>query len=115
LFSDDMADACLYMMERTDPSALGELINIGVGDDITIREAAELVADVVGFKGRLVFDSTKPDGTSRKLLDVSRLRDLGWQARTTLRDGLAASYADYISRLSERSSSIAPGKQAITE
>jgi GDP-L-fucose synthase len=102
-------------MERTDPSALGELINIGVGDDITIREAAELVADVVGFKGRLVFDSTKPDGTSRKLLDVSRLRDLGWQARTTLRDGLAASYADYISRLSERSGSIAPGKQAITE
>jgi GDP-L-fucose synthase len=115
LFSDDMADACVYLMERTDPSSLGEFINIGAGDDLAIAEVAQLVADVVGFRGKLVFDPGKPDGTPRKLLDVSRLRDLGWQARTTLRDGLEASYADYLSRFSERSSSITPGKQAITE
>jgi GDP-L-fucose synthase len=100
LFSDDMADACVYLMEHGDPDALGELINIGVGEDISIRDAARLVADVVGFKGKLVFDPSKPDGTPRKLLDVSRLRSIGWEAQTPLVDGLLGTYRDYLSRCS---------------
>jgi GDP-L-fucose synthase len=98
LFSDDMADACVYLMERGDPSVLGELVNIGVGEDITIRETAELVREIVGFQGRLVFDPTKPDGTPRKLLDVSRLHALGWRPTTGLRDGVSIAYRDYLDR-----------------
>jgi GDP-L-fucose synthase len=100
LFSDDMADACVYLMEHGNPDALGELINIGVGDDISIRDAAQLVADVVGFRGMLIFDPSKPDGTPRKLLDVSRLRSIGWEVRTPLVDGLRRTYRDYLSRCS---------------
>lgn len=96
LFSDDLADACVYLMERHDAADLGEFVNIGVGQDITIREVAELVADVVGFKGRLVFDATKPDGTPQKLLDVTRLLGLGWRARTSLKEGLELAYRDFI-------------------
>jgi GDP-L-fucose synthase len=70
----------------------GELVNIGTGQDVTIRELAETVMDVVGFEGSIVFDASKPDGTPRKLLDVSRLRSLGWQARTSLRDGIKLAY-----------------------
>ena len=74
LYSDDLADACVFLMERYNAADLGEFVNIGVGREITIRELAELVAEVVGFGGRLTFDSSKPDGTPRKLLDVSRLQ-----------------------------------------
>lgn len=95
LYSDDLADACVFLMEHRDAKDIGEFVNIGSGNEITIRELADLVAEVVGFNGRLVFDSSKPDGTPRKLLDVSRLHALGWQARTGLRDGIARSYADY--------------------
>lgn len=89
LYVDDMADACVHLMER---GYDGPLVNIGSGEDVTIRTLAETVMDVVGFKGRIVFDTSKPDGTPRKLLDVSRLAELGWHARTGLRDGIRAAY-----------------------
>lgn len=98
LYSDDMADACVYLMEQSDAAHIGEFVNIGVGNDVTIRELAELVAKMVGFKGRLVFDSSKPDGTPQKLLDVTRLTALGWRAKTELWSGLAKAYQDYLSR-----------------
>jgi GDP-L-fucose synthase len=85
LYVDDLADACVHLMER---GYDGPLVNMGTGTDVTIRELAETVMQVVGFDGRIVFDDSKPDGTPRKLLDVSRLAGLGWTAKTTLRDGI---------------------------
>ncbi len=79
LYVDDLADACVHLMERDYD---GPLVNIGCGEDVTIRELAETVMDVVGCKAQIVFDASKPDGTPRKLLDVSRLASLGWRART---------------------------------
>ena len=93
LYVDDLADACLHLMER---GYDGPIVNVGTGEDVTIRELAETVMQVVGFNGRIVFDSSKPDGTPRKLLDVSRLAALGWRARTTLRDGIAMANADFV-------------------
>jgi GDP-L-fucose synthase len=89
LYVDDLADACVHLMAQ---GYDGPLVNVGTGEDVTIRELAETVMDVVGFEGRIVFDSSKPDGTPRKLLDVSRLRALGWQARTPLREGIRLAY-----------------------
>ena len=89
LYVDDLADACIHLMQADYD---GPLVNIGTGEDVTIRELAEIVMDVVGFEGRIVFDSTKPDGTPRKLLDVSRAKALGWVARTGLRDGIRRAY-----------------------
>lgn len=89
LYVDDLADACVHLAEH---GYDGPLVNIGTGTDVTIRELAESVMDVVGFKGRIVFDSSKPDGTPRKLLDVSRLASLGWRAKTSLQDGLRLTY-----------------------
>ena len=89
LYVDDLADACVHLMER---GYDGALVNIGTGEDVTIRELAETVMQVVGFEGRIVFDASKPDGTPRKLLDVSRLAALGWRARTALRDGIRLAY-----------------------
>ncbi|MFW8627865.1 GDP-L-fucose synthase family protein [Deinococcus sp. ME38] len=89
LFVEDLADACLFLMEHvSEPGP----INVGTGVDLTIRELAELIADVVGFTGELVFDASKPDGTPRKLMDVSRLAGLGWSARTDLRSGVQQTY-----------------------
>ncbi len=96
LYSDDLADACVFLMERCSAADIGEFINIGVGREITIRELAELIAEIVGFRGKLVFDSSKPDGTPRKLLDVSRFQALGWQAKTSFREGITKAYADYL-------------------
>lgn len=98
LYSDDLADACLFLMERFDAKDVGEFVNIGTGEDCTIAEVAGIVAEVVGFTGKLVYDTTKPDGTPRKLLDVSRMTALGWRAKTGLREGLKRSYQDYIER-----------------
>lgn len=98
LDSDDLADACVFLMERLDAREIGEFINVGVGWDITVREAAELVAEVVGFRGRFLFDTSKPDGAPQKLLDVARLTALGWRAKTELRSGLTKVYQDYLSR-----------------
>jgi GDP-L-fucose synthase len=95
LYVDDLADACVHLMER---GYDGPLVNIGVGHDVTIRELAETVMQVVGFAGRITFDATKPDGTPRKLMDVGRLNGLGWQARTGLREGIALAYQDFLQR-----------------
>ncbi len=107
LYSEDMADACVYLMglpdeqflpllgqERND--GLPPLVNIGVGEDLTIRELAETVKAVTGYAGEIVFDATKPDGTPRKLLGVSRLTGLGWRAKTALKQGLDRAYADFL-------------------
>ena len=96
LYSDDLADACVYLMEKFSASDVGEFVNIGVGKELTIRELAELIAEIVGFRGELRFDSSKPDGTPRKLLDASRLRVLGWQAKTGLRDGIVKTYMGFL-------------------
>ncbi len=97
LHVDDLADAALFLMKNNDNE---EIINVGVGEDVSIRELAELIQDVVGFKGEIVFDTTKPDGTPRKLLDVSRLQALGWKARIPLREGLASTYRWYVENFS---------------
>ncbi len=90
LYVDDLADACVHLMTQ---GYDGPLVNIGTGTDVTIRELAQTVMDVVGFQGRIVFDRSKPDGTPRKLLDVSRATGLGWQAQVPLRQGIAKAYA----------------------
>ena len=95
LYVDDLADACVHMMEQ---GYDGPLVNIGTGEDVTIRELAETVMEVVGFDGRIVFDASKPDGTPRKLLDVGRLHALGWKHRVDLRQGIALAYQDFLAR-----------------
>jgi len=94
LYVDDMADACVHVMKTHSGS---ELINIGTGEDIAIAEFALLVAEIVGYRGEISFDTSRPDGTPRKLLDVSRLDRLGWRATTSLEDGLRQAYAAYLS------------------
>lgn len=89
LYVDDLADACVFLMEQ---GYDGPVVNIGTGEDVTIRELAEIVMSVVAFNGRIVFDSSKPDGTPRKLLDVNRLAALGWRSRMKLKDGIRAAY-----------------------
>jgi GDP-L-fucose synthase len=102
LYSDDMADACVALLELDDErfkTATGTyppLVNIGAGTDLSIRELATLVCEVVDFKGKLEFDATKPDGTPRKLLDSGRLERLGWRARIGLPQGVTLAYADYV-------------------
>jgi GDP-L-fucose synthase len=91
LYVDDLADACVFLMES---GYDGSLLNVGTGEDVTIRELAETVKDVVGFGGNIVYDHSKPDGTPRKLLDVGRMRALGWRAHTGLREGVQLAYAD---------------------
>ena len=95
LYVDDLADACVHMMEQ---GYDGPLVNVGTGQDVTIRELAETVMDVVGFQGRIVFDASKPDGTPRKLLDVGRLHALGWKHKVALRQGIALTYQDFLAR-----------------
>jgi GDP-L-fucose synthase len=89
LHVDDLASACLLLLEKHDSS---EIINVGCGEDISIRELAELICDVVGFNGEIAWDTTKPDGTPRKLLDVTKLRALGWKPSILLRDGIGRTY-----------------------
>lgn len=95
---DDLARACVFLMEQSSPP---DLINIGVGKDISISELAELVQDIVGFHGEITFDRTKPDGTPRKLLDVSRLNALGWRAQIPLREGIKGTYQWYCDAAAE--------------
>ncbi|MEV8027228.1 GDP-L-fucose synthase family protein [Cellulosimicrobium funkei] len=95
LHSDDLADACLHLLEHYDGA---EHVNVGTGHDVTIREIAEAVADIVGYDGETRWDTSKPDGTPQKLLDVSRLRATGWEARTGLREGLERTVAWYRER-----------------
>ncbi|HLP26162.1 MAG TPA: GDP-L-fucose synthase [Acidobacteriota bacterium] len=93
LHVDDLADACAFLLRQDNPP---DWVNVGTGTDVTIKELTEIVADVTGFAGRIVWDSSKPDGTPRKLMDVSRLTALGWKARIGLRDGVAKAYASFL-------------------
>jgi GDP-L-fucose synthase len=97
LHVDDMADACVFLMEREEIAE--GLFNVGTGTDVTIRELAETICAKVGFSGELAFDASKPDGTPRKLLDVSRMKELGWTARIALADGIEQTYRDYLAKL----------------
>jgi len=98
LHVDDLAAACAFLLDKYDDP---EPINVGVGRDISIRQLAELVAEVVGYGGEITFDPSKPDGTPRKLLDVSRIAELGWQAQVPLREGIASTYRWYVDTLAQ--------------
>lgn len=103
LYVDELADACLFLMENFDAQGIANyesrvtdyFINIGTGEDLTIRELANLVAEVVGFRGEVLWDTSKPDGTPRKLLDVSKIKSLGWQPKITLKEGIRRTYEWY--------------------
>jgi len=112
LYSEDAADACVYLMQlrdeeldslaRASSTQYPYLFNVGCGEDLTIRQLAELVAEVVGFQGRLSFDTSKPDGTPRKLLDVNRLARLGWKPRVPLSEGLRLAYRDFLQKVAAK-------------
>jgi GDP-L-fucose synthase len=95
MFADDLADACVFLMENYNDKAF---VNIGVGTDISIRELAELVKEVIGYNGSFVFDTSRPDGTPQKLMDVSRLHALGWKHTTSLKEGIQLAYKDFLKR-----------------
>jgi GDP-L-fucose synthase len=106
LYSEDMADACIFLLEQSDDKLSHffneespPLINIGCGEDLTIRELAELVAKVVGFKGNLTFDTSKPDGTMRKVMDVSKINSFGWKRQMLLEEGIKLSYQDMLTKI----------------
>lgn len=99
LHVDDMADACVYLMENFNTDDIGEFVNIGVGKDITIGELAELIKEIVGFKGEIRKDLSKPDGTPQKLLDITKLSSLGWKANISLKDGIRQTYEWYQSQI----------------
>lgn len=95
LFSDDLADACVFLMNNYDEK---QFVNIGIGEDLSIKDLAELIKDVIGYKGTISFDSSKPDGTPRKLMDVSKLHALGWKHQVNLREGIQLAYADFLKK-----------------
>jgi GDP-L-fucose synthase len=95
LYADDLADAALMLMETYDGK---QFVNIGSGEDLSIKDLAMLIKEIVGFKGELTFDSSKPDGTPRKLMDVSYLKSLGWSYKTTLNEGISLAYADFLAK-----------------
>src|SRR5439155_12635061 len=86
---DDLASACLFLLQNYDSP---EIINVGAGSDLSVRELAELICEIIGFKGELAWDTSQPDGTPRKLLDISKVRSLGWEPTISLRDGIARTY-----------------------
>ena len=93
LYVDDLADACVFLMENYSGN---ETVNVGTGKELTIRELTELVAKVIGYEGEILWDASKPDGTPRKLLDVSKLESLGWRYKTELEDGIRLAYEDFL-------------------
>ncbi len=99
LHADDLAEACVYLMETYSES---ELVNIGTGIDVTIKELAETVKEIVGFSGSIHWDTTRPDGTPRKLMDVSKLHSLGWSHKIALKEGIALAYQDFLTNVSIR-------------
>jgi GDP-L-fucose synthase len=117
LYSDDAADACIFLMNLRDNEAdailadklTHSVINVGCGEDLTIRELSELIASVVGFRGEIIFDPSKPDGTPRKLMDISRLAALGWKPHISLREGLAITYRHFLEE-----HKVAPGPARIS-
>ena len=96
MFADDVADACVYLMQNHNEPGW---VNVGTGEEISIKELAQLVKDTVGYTGTLRFDTTKPDGTPRKLLDVSKLNALGFKAKTSLKEGLKIVYQDFVNKM----------------
>ncbi len=98
---DDMADACVYLMENYNYDETREFINIGVGEDISIKELAELIKSITGYEGKIVYDTSKPDGTLRKLLDVTKLHSLGWKDKISLKDGIKRVFDEYQKNLEE--------------
>ncbi|KKL72514.1 hypothetical protein LCGC14_2084170, partial [marine sediment metagenome] len=98
LYVDDLAEACLFLMNKYDDD---EIINIGTGEDITIKELAETIAEVVGYNKGFHFDKTKPDGTPKKLLNVEKINKLGWKAKIDLQTGLKLTYEDFLKRYSQ--------------
>jgi GDP-L-fucose synthase len=96
LFVDDLADGCLHLLNADNPP---DWVNLGSGTDVTIKELVGLVCETVGYTGDIQWDTTKPDGTPRKLMDVSKMTDLGWSATTALRDGLAVAYQNFLEHL----------------
>ena len=95
---DDLTDACLFLLEQYDGE---EIVNIGVGEDLSIAELAAIVSDVVGFEGATVYDTSKPDGTPRKLVDVGKINGLGWRAKVGLRDGIEQTYQWFLDNKTE--------------
>jgi GDP-L-fucose synthase len=93
LYVDDLADACVHLMLNYNGS---EVVNIGTGEDVTIAELAIGIKNIIGFKGSIYFNTEMPDGTPRKLLDVSKLKDLGWEYKISLREGIEKTYKDYV-------------------
>ena len=104
LYVDDLAEAIVFLLEKVNAKDLYQTritqINIGMGKDLTINELAELIAEVIGFKGKIVYDSSKPDGTPRKLMDVTRINNLGWKAKTDLKTGIQKTYQWYLEKFS---------------
>lgn len=99
LFADDLAEAIVFLMENKEAKDIGEFINIGSGFDMSISEIAELIKEIVGYNGKLVYDTSKPDGTMLKLMDISKINALGWRAKTKLEDGLKIVYKDFLSKI----------------
>ena len=99
LYIDDFVDACLLIMEGFEYNAVGEFVNIGSGREIKIKDLANVVKDIVGFNGKIKYDGTKPDGTPRKLLDISRIKSFGWEPETNLRTGIKRTYDFYLQKL----------------
>ena len=93
LFVDDLAEACLFLMDNYNDN---DIVNIGTGEDITIKDLAYLIKEVIGFKGNILFNSQMPNGTPRKLLDVSKLTNLGWEYKTSLKEGIEKTYKEYV-------------------
>jgi GDP-L-fucose synthase len=106
IFVDDLADACIYLLERYSGESF---VNVGTGEDMTIADLARLIAEIVGYRGELVFDTSRPDGTPQKLLNVSKLNALGWKAFTPLRAGLKQTYADFVARANGSDDKMARG------
>jgi GDP-L-fucose synthase len=98
LYVDDLADACVFLMEKHDYKDIGEFINIGTGEDIKIKDLAALIKNIVGFNGSIQHDRSKPDGTPKKLLEVSKMKSLGWGAKTSLEEGIRKTYEAYLDR-----------------
>lgn len=96
LYADDLAEACSFLMKNYNDE---QLVNIGTGEDMSIKDLAYLIKDIVGFKGDIVFDSSKPDGTPRKLMDVTKLHGLGWKHKTGLKEGIELAYKDFLSKI----------------
>ena len=96
LYVDDLANAAVFLMQRYNHKTIGPFVNIGTGKDISISELANLVKKIVGFEGNITFDSTKPDGTPKKLLDVSRINTLGWKYSISLKEGIEKAYSWYV-------------------